>query len=58
MNGGGGSAEALTSDHIDEMTDAQLFRTIYNGIGGVMPPFYSTLNTVEITTLVKYIRDL
>ena len=57
-NGEGGSGKALTSDHINEMTDAQLFMSIYNGIGGVMPAFQSTLTSEEITALVEYIREL
>ena len=57
INGEGGIGRALNTPHISEMSEAQLFMMIYEGIGTVMPSFKSTLSTEQITGLITHIRS-
>ena len=54
--GEGGTGRALNGPHVAEMSDAQLFMMIYEGIGSVMPSFKSTLTTDEIANVVEHLR--
>ena len=56
-DGSGGIGRALNGQHIIEMSEAQLFMIIYDGIGNVMPNFKSTLSTEQISDLIVYIRS-
>ncbi len=57
VNGEGGIGRALNPPHISEMSEAQLFMMIYEGIGTAMPSFKSTLSTEQIAGLTTYIRS-
>ena len=56
--GEGGVGKALDGPHIDDMSDAQLFMMIYDGIGTAMPSFKSILTSEQIARIVEYIRTL
>ena len=56
-NGEGGIGRALNGPHILEMSEAQLFMMIYEGIGTAMPSFKSTLSTEQIIGLITHIRS-
>lgn len=57
-NGEGGIGKALDGPHIDEMSEAQLFMMIYEGIGSSMPDFKSKLSTDQIVDLIAFLRAL
>ena len=56
--GQGGIGKPLNGPHIVEMSEAQLFMMIYDGIGLNMPSFKSTLTSDQIAELVVYLRTL
>ena len=56
--GEGGVGRALNGSHLEEMSEAQLFMMIYEGIGSSMPSFKSTLTSEQIAEMVTYIRAL
>lgn len=53
--GEGGVGKVLNTGHIKEMSEAQLFMMIYDGIGSSMPAFKDQLSSDEIADLVEYI---
>ena len=57
INGEGGIGRALNGPHIAEMSEAQLFMMIYEGIGTAMPSFKSALSTEQIAGLIIHIRS-
>ena len=56
--GEGGIGRALNTDHVKEMSEAQLFMMIYDGIGSSMPAFKDNLSSDDIAGLVEYILTL
>ena len=57
VNGEGGIGRALNTPHISDMSEAQLFMMIYEGIGTAMPSFKSTLSSEQIAELIAHIRS-
>lgn len=54
----GGFAKPLSNEHIAQMSESQLFMSIYNGLSDQMPSFRSTLSSDEIVSIIDYLRTL
>ena len=55
--GVGGVEKALDGPHLAEMSDAQIFMVISQGIGDRMPGFQDLLSSDEIVDLIELIRS-
>lgn len=55
--GQGAIAKALNRDHIKDMSEAQLFSMIYEGIGTSMPSFKDKLSSEEISGIIRLIQS-